>query len=400
MAGVARQVHEVHRHDGRVQVAGRYLKRVLYGNKVGINPEQATNPNDFHFEVVLDYGEHDAAAPKPTPNAPTTNTWLARKDAFSSYRAGFEVRTYRLCRRILMFHRFAELDATAPTDGSIDANGNAITTNKALLVRSTDFTYEERSDVTYLTRATHKGYALNPNGQGGSGSNGSNGIADTYLVESLPPADFEYSRADTFSIKVHDLDPASARQLTSGPTGRDFQWVDLNGEGIAGALTQQGGALFYKRNLGGGKLGPATVLRTQPHGAAIGSGGRRGGGRSRGASPVQQLVDLTGDGLPDFVELGGPGAGFHARTADGGWAPKAHLQPASQHQLPRPVAAFHRPHRRWQRRHHHERGPGLPLLRLPPRARLRQVPPFQPLQRRKARPQRGVRRSAADRIFG
>jgi hypothetical protein len=42
------------------------------------------------FEVVLDYGEHDAEAPTPRESA----SWPSRPDAFSSYRAGFEVRTY------------------------------------------------------------------------------------------------------------------------------------------------------------------------------------------------------------------------------------------------------------------------------------------------------------------
>ena len=34
--------------------------------------------------------------------------WTARADAFSTYKSGFEVRCYRLCRRILMFHRTGE----------------------------------------------------------------------------------------------------------------------------------------------------------------------------------------------------------------------------------------------------------------------------------------------------
>ena len=143
----------------------------------------------------------------------------------------------------------------------------------------------------------------------------------------MPPADFEYSRADTFSSEVKDLDAASARQLSAGPSGRDYQWIDLNGEGIAGALTQQGGALYYKRNLGKGKLGPALPLTTQPNGTAIGSGGGGGigGGGSRSGG-LQQLVDLTGDGLPDLVDLGGFNSGYHARTPGGGWAPKRAFQ--------------------------------------------------------------------------
>ena len=300
MLGVPRTVSEAHRHDGRAEVAGRYLKRVLYGNVHAAAVSAATAATDFHFEVVLDYGEHDTDAPKPTPDAAAV--WPARQDAFSSYRAGFEVRTYRLCQRILMFHRFPELDALAPGDGGSGGD-------KALLVRSTAFTYEERGDVTYLVKATQYGYA--PDGQGG------------YVADSLPPAEFTYSRADAFSDKAQDLDAKSAQQLTSGPGGRAFQWVDLNGEGVAGALTQQGGGLYYKRNLGGGTLGPAVALMTQPSGAQI--GGQRGG-----SGGVQQLIDITGDGLPDLVELGGNSPGYHARTGDGGWSPKRTFR-----QLPR-----------------------------------------------------------------
>ncbi|ABW12042.1 hypothetical protein Franean1_2612 [Parafrankia sp. EAN1pec] len=56
---------------------------------------------DWLFEVVVDYGDHDAETPTPAPDRP----WPCRDDPFSSYRSGFEVRIYRLCRRVLMFHR-------------------------------------------------------------------------------------------------------------------------------------------------------------------------------------------------------------------------------------------------------------------------------------------------------
>src|SRR6266850_6354667 len=54
------------------------------------------------FEVVCDYGEHHADTPVPNDAA----AWEHRADAFSTYRAGFEVRTTRRCRRVLMFHHF------------------------------------------------------------------------------------------------------------------------------------------------------------------------------------------------------------------------------------------------------------------------------------------------------
>ena len=66
-------------------------------------------PAEWLFEVVFDYGEHDAT---PDASDAETSTWPARPDPFSTYRAGFEVRTYRLCHRVLMFHHFQdELDA-------------------------------------------------------------------------------------------------------------------------------------------------------------------------------------------------------------------------------------------------------------------------------------------------
>ncbi|MEM9458242.1 MAG: SpvB/TcaC N-terminal domain-containing protein [Myxococcota bacterium] len=284
--GVPQEIWEAHRRALRSPIgARRYLKRIRYGNVHGLDPAAAVDPDHFHFEVVFDYGEHDLLTPTPAE----INPWPSRLDAFSSYRAGFELRTYRLCRRILVFHRFPELVADAPD-------------NEALLVSSTDFTYEQRGDVTYLVRTTQRGYA--PDGTGG------------YTSEELPPADFTYSRADTLSGRVQDLDPRSTRQLASTPGGRSYQWVDLDGEGIAGALTQQGDALYYGRNLGGGRIGPARALDLRPSGVRL-----EAGEAPTGSGGVQQLVDVTGDGRPDLVALDGPSPGFCARTPDGGFEP-------------------------------------------------------------------------------
>ena len=70
------------------------------------------------------------ASTTPTRRHPSdAGTWPARNDPFSSYRAGFEVRTYRLCQRVLMFHHF-------PGEPGV---------GRDCLVRSTDFTYSRRS---------------------------------------------------------------------------------------------------------------------------------------------------------------------------------------------------------------------------------------------------------------
>src|SRR5215472_11803875 len=98
------------------------------------------------FEVVFDYGEHDTAAPMPDDRG----VWPVRNDPFSSYRAGFEVRTYRLCQRVLMFHHF-------PEDAEVGAD---------CLVRSTDFTYSYERNLrdarnpifSFLLSVTQTGY--------------------------------------------------------------------------------------------------------------------------------------------------------------------------------------------------------------------------------------------------
>src|SRR5262249_27507967 len=82
----------------------RYLKRIQYWTRLPVSDRAApipTGDNDYLFEVVFDYGEHDSDAPAPT----ASNAWSVRADPFSSFRSTFEVRTYRLCRRVLMFHR-------------------------------------------------------------------------------------------------------------------------------------------------------------------------------------------------------------------------------------------------------------------------------------------------------
>ncbi|MEJ7711923.1 MAG: SpvB/TcaC N-terminal domain-containing protein [Pyrinomonadaceae bacterium] len=48
-----------------------------------------------------------ANTPKTMPTIEEIHPWLCRPDAFSTYRAGFEIRTSRLCRRVLMFHHFS-----------------------------------------------------------------------------------------------------------------------------------------------------------------------------------------------------------------------------------------------------------------------------------------------------
>ena len=283
------QVHERNRTPtGRA--VNRYLKQVYYGNQTPRQPnEDLRLRTDWLFEVVFDYEEHNQINPKPNDS----RIWTVRNDPFSSYRAGFEARTYRLCQRVLMFHHF-------PDEAEV---------GKDCLVRSTDFTYSYEEDPTgaqnpiysKLIAVTQTGYKRNQ--QGG------------YFQKSLPPLEFTYSEPE-IDPTVREVDPSSLENLPQGLDSVRYQWVDLDGEGLSGILTEQGSSWFYKRN-----LSPINAVVTEPKRVAARFGAlelvasRPVSGLANGA----QFLDLAGDGRPDVVTLRGAVPGFYERTMDEEW---------------------------------------------------------------------------------
>ncbi|EYF03878.1 Hypothetical protein CAP_5142 [Chondromyces apiculatus DSM 436] len=226
----------------------------------------------------------------PTPDPAPDRRWHARRDPFSQYRAGFELRTHRLCQRVLMFHWFQELGPEA--SAGLDPERVPARSAVATLVRSVDLTYDENPSLSRLISVTHKGY-LRPAGSTGP-----------CTVKAFPPVELGYTKAYP-QRQVKQLDRDTAEVLTSR-TFEGHQWVDLESEGLPGVLSKQGGALFYQRNEGGGHFAPPRRLRDRPVIAA-------------GVSP--QILDLGGDGQRELVQVAPPVAGYHARTADDGWGP-------------------------------------------------------------------------------
>ena len=282
------------RNDPR-RTANRYLKHIRYGNRVplldditgqrprSLTAEQIQNA-DWMFEVVFDYDEHDPDAPKPNDD----RQWTYRADPFSSYRAGFELRTSRLCQRVLMFHHFAG----EPGIGN------------DCLVRSTDFTYSHEEDpanarnpvYTFLRAVTQTGYRRQNGG---------------YLKRSLPPVEFEYT-LPVVQDTVQEVDAASLENLPVGMDGTAYQWTDLHGEGIPGILTEQAGSWFYKRNISPiseepVEFAPLERVATKPNLALA-------GGQAR-------FMDLAGDGQPDLVVLDGPMPGLYEHDGNESWQP-------------------------------------------------------------------------------
>jgi len=276
-AGVDDSVANERNRTERSRSAQRYPKRIRYGNRAPrwaadhhLRPGSRDNA-DWMFEVVFDYGDHDERTPQPDPS----RSWPCRPDPFSTYRPGFEVRTYRRCHRILMFHHF-------PDEREVGLS---------CLVKSTELTYHSTggSGMTTVSSIIHTGYRR---------------AADGYHAASLPPLEFGYSRA-LIGSEVHDLGSEALRNLPVGIDPAAYQWADLDGEGLSGILARQGGAWLYKANRGDGHFAEERILATQP---SLAGPGRR-----------QQLLDLDGSGHLALVELAGPTPGFYERTSQRQW---------------------------------------------------------------------------------
>jgi RHS repeat-associated protein len=280
------QVHEKNRTDG-TRSAQRYPKTIKYGNRVSRLVEPDLSKAEWLFEVVFDYGEGHLQSEPTTPDGRHTvharlnpaGMWPARPDAFSSYRSGFEVRTYRLCERILMLHHF-------PDELGVEH----------YLVRSTEFGYDRDSIASFITSVTQSGYVAWPDAANPT---------DLFLRRSLPPVEFEYSKA-VLSSDLREVDPKSLENVPGGVDGKHYQWVDLDGEGLSGILTEQGNAWFYKRNFGEGHFGPVEPVARIPAAAHLSGEG-------------QHLLDLSGNGQLDLAEFTGSTPGFYQRTPDEDW---------------------------------------------------------------------------------
>ncbi|HMO63598.1 MAG TPA: SpvB/TcaC N-terminal domain-containing protein [Ferruginibacter sp.] len=265
--------------SGKITYTNLYLERVLYGNKTPIQFGDAfPDETDFMFQTVFDYGTTD------TVNEPfdQINSWDFRLDAFSDYKAGFEIRTTRLCKRVLLYHQFK---------GANEYDG---------LVRSLNFEYDTSAeqDFTFLKTITSYGYIKKPDG--------------TYSYKKLPPMEFEYQRHEWNS----EIKTVSHEALVHAPTGIEqapYQFVDLFNEGLSGILSEQANGWYYKHNLGVWKdndnpelmFEQAKLVSPKPSFAGLGG--------------QLQLADLDADGGKQLVSYGNEYAGFFELDDDNEW---------------------------------------------------------------------------------
>jgi RHS repeat-associated protein len=292
--------------------AQRYVQRVLYANAKPLLNAQGQRPRhlsdlpdpptdtgaDWLFEVRFDYGELDRDDPTGQPE----KSWLYRPDAFSSYRAGFDVRTCRRCERVLMLHHIP--DEPAAPDRSAQPGYRGV-------VRSTEFVYDDELDTSLVTKPIYS-FLKHVTQTGWYQADGS------ATRRSLPPVEFEYTEPIVQQI-VEEVDRGSLENLPIGLDERSYRWTDLHGEGISGILTEQAGAWYYKRNLSPiptklpdgsetvkAKLAPLEKVALKPN-VPLSSGAT--------------FMDLAGDGQPDVVVIEGPTPGLYEHDEAEGWQP-------------------------------------------------------------------------------
>ena len=271
--------HERNRSDV-TRAANRYLVSVRYGNTVSHLDTANPAANDWLFQLAFDYGDYDENDPRPS----TRGRWKGRDDPFSTYRGGFEVRTYRLCRRILMFHHFPEEPSAGPE----------------CLVRSLSLKYAGSHPGVhdpsgpragqYLRSATLTGYR-----------NTSAGVQS----RSMPPLELDYTRSGPGdSPRVVEAEGSGAIQPDLGDS---HVWADIEGVGIPGLLSyDEAGRLSFAANLGQGRLAPTRILPTRPSASL--------------ADPGTMVMDLAGDGSLDMVVLDDTSPGFFERSDPDGWS--------------------------------------------------------------------------------
>jgi hypothetical protein len=196
--------------------------------------------------------------PREAPQFLVSVTFLyeARPDPFSSYRAGFEIRTTQRCSGI-------EIRTHAETE---------------LLTRVYRFRYQDELDDA-ATALPNNGASLLRRVE-------TEGV-DGDKREALPPLDFAYSGFDPSKRIYRALagvgDSIPERSLAHP----DFELADLFGRGLPDVV-QIGDVSRYWRNLGGGRFDIPRPLDRLPAGIRLGDEGT-------------QLADFDGDGQVDLL---------------------------------------------------------------------------------------------------
>lgn len=192
-----------------------------------------------------------------------------RLDRFSDYRAGFEIRTTKRCKAILIQTH----------------------ANQTLNVRRYEFGYSNDSltQASLLTSVNVVGFD----------------DAGTEHRE-LPSLNFGYTDFNPQDQKRRDFYPIQETDFPSTSLAQSsMELVDLFGNGLPDIL-EMNGSVRYWRNRGNGRFEMSRPMTDAPAGVTFSDTG-------------VQLLDANGDGRPDLLVTQGPLSGYYSLRFGGLW---------------------------------------------------------------------------------
>ncbi|MEQ1619806.1 MAG: SpvB/TcaC N-terminal domain-containing protein [Methylococcales bacterium] len=211
---------------------------------------------------------------------------ISRPDPFSEYRSGFEIRTRRRCKWIVV--------KTHPTAA------------EEHLVRAYEFVYlDERIDLPNIAELLPLNAASLLSQVDVIGYDDNN-----QPLRELPPVEFAYSR---FEPTKRKFGPVTGYQLPPNSlASSNYELVDLFGSGLPD-IFELNETVRYWRNLGNGSFDRPRPMSDAPGGLRLADSG-------------VQLIDANGDGRVDLLVTTPEISGYFPLTLQGGWDHKKGFQ--------------------------------------------------------------------------
>jgi len=291
-----------------------YLDYVEYGNYFSNSDEL------FAYKVQCIYQPLDATQ----PDTITANQWALRTNPFSNFKSGFEIRNYRLCYGIAIYHKFDGLfndeailsklvclhynepTQNNPVDITIQQDSIFDKLSEEALDRiiQQQSTIGQYAGMTFLEKATVYSYRKNE-------------TDNTYDYKYLPPVSLKYQNFEPKEGPHKKLRLEGSDELPGYLWNGQFTALDLYSEGLPGFLLSNDQSTLYWEPMGNGQYNGPTYPEQFPANKNI---------------QAQQVVitDLDGGGYKSLVTHQHQITGFYEYDEHGKWAP---YLPFAQHTL-------------------------------------------------------------------
>lgn len=258
-----------------------YLSKIEYLDYL---PPGATREK-FLVSISLDYGEYpdetgDLAA-HPSPVKP----WAYRPDPFSSYRAGFEIRSLRRCRRILI--KLHENDG--PPSGVLTKAYSFLYLDELPGAQSRG-AVSPLNKVSLLAEITRTGYR------------------DLNETESMPPLKLQYTSFEPEKKQYETFSAPGGYLPERALNAAEYELIDLHGYGLPDVVHTSPAGFRYWRNLGHCRFDQPRSMSQAPAGVTL-------------ADPGVQFADMEGSGTADLLVSSGPVTGYYPTRFETQWDP-------------------------------------------------------------------------------